>query len=129
MSISDQLSLLPGFVGGRGADVSSVEDAQKILGLLFSADYRSYLLAFGTMLCEGHELTGISSSARVDVVSVTQRARELEPQVPDDLYVIEDAAIDGILIWQDRKGTVWQTLPGRCPERIADSLIDYLKEG
>lgn len=49
------------------------------------------------------------------------------PQVPTDLYVIEDPAIDGIIVWQRADGSIWQTWPGGGPSRIATSLIQYLE--
>lgn len=127
MGIKEQLAALAFFRGGKGVDVSSVDEAQQKLGLSFAEDYREYVLAYGIASCNGHELTGISQSKRLDVVAATRRARELEPRVPDNLYLIEDANIDSILIWQDEQGTVWQTMSGAEPKRIADSLIDYLR--
>lgn len=129
MGFERQLALLPGFCGGCGANAADIGSAEHELCLAFADDYRAYLLAYGTAICEGHELTGISSSPRLDVVAATKRARELEPQVSHDLYIIEDGAIDGILIWQDGEGTVWETSPGARPRRYADSLLAYLEEG
>ena len=52
-------------------------------------------------------------------------ARE-NPFVPDDWYVLENAGIDGIIIWQDKTGRIYQTMPNGQKEYIADSLAEYL---
>ncbi len=60
------------------------------------------------------------------VVDVTIESRELN-SVPNNWYVIEDAHIDGVLIWQDETGAVYQTSPGGKQKKIADSLAEFMK--
>ena len=74
----------------------------------------------------GHELTGICDKKRLDVVRNTREERELNPFVPDDWYVLENAGIDGIIIWQDKTGRIYQTMPNGQKEYIANSLAEYL---
>lgn len=127
MGVKEQLGLLPEFKGGSGSDAADVKAAERALGLSFARDYRDYLLVYGTALCDGHELTGISHSKRLDVVAVTEEMRAHNPQTPANLYVIEVAAIDGIVVWQHAQGVVWQTAPGASPLCIAGSLVEYLR--
>ena len=50
----------------------------------------------------------------------------MNPFVPDDRYVVENAGVDGIIIWQDKMGRIYQTMPNGQKEYIADSLVEYL---
>ena len=43
-------------------------------------------------------------------------------------YVVEEANIDGIVIWQDSDGTVYQTMPNSECKAIANSLMEYISE-
>ena len=57
---------------------------------------------------------------------VTKEEREKMPDVPQSWYVIEQAHIDGIVIWQSGDGDIYQTIPGYNPQKIADSLAEYI---
>ena len=50
----------------------------------------------------------------------------MNPFVPDDWYVVENAGIDGIIIWQDKTGRIYQSMPNGQKEYIANSLAEYL---
>lgn len=66
------------------------------------------------------------SLKRLDVVCNTREERELNSFVPDDWYVVENAGIDGIIIWQDKTGRIYQSMPNGQKEYIANSLAEYL---
>ena len=104
----------------------NINEAQHNLGLKFSIDYYSYIKRFGIASVNAHELTGICKSKRLNVVDVTKANRELFNDIPDDWYVIEEAHIDGIVIWQSTDGKIYQTMPGREPIMIAESLAEYI---
>lgn len=118
-SFSDLLSLSP-------VQEKEILEAETKLSLKFSPEYREYISEFGAIAANGHELTGILKSERLNVASVTIKEWGLNPQVPTNLYVIEDPAIDGIIIWQNTNGEVFQSAPNAAPEIIFDSLVDYL---
>ena len=109
-----------------GASAEQISNAEKALALRFADDFHEYLLAFGIASSDGHEFTGICNSKRLNVVDVTLAEKKIIPDVPQDWYVLEEANIDGIVIWQSSIGEVFQTQPGRKPMKIADSLCDYL---
>lgn len=92
----------------------------------FSDEYREYLQAFGAIMADGIELSGIAKSEHRSVVSLTKKEWELNPKVPHTMYVIENTCVDGIVIWQDTTGVVYQTNPNSAPEKIADSLQDFI---
>ena len=107
----------------------AIEDIKKMeqdLRLEFSEEYKAYVQEFGVATFDGHEFTGICSFPRLNVMNVSQEEWILNPYVPKDWYVIEQANIDGVVIWQRTDGTVFQTVQGGKPVQIAESLADYI---
>ena len=117
----------PDFIGGTGRDGGEIESAEKKLGINFADDYKAYLKEIGLACFDGHELTGLSQDPRLDVVHVTKDQRENNPEARS-LYVIEEANIDGIVIWQDFSGKIYMTTENSKPRLIADSLLDYIQK-
>lgn len=115
-----------GFIYTGGVEEQKIEEAEEALGLVFSSEYRSYLLAFGSASYYGHELTGISSSSRISVVSVTMAEKEFNESVPAGWYAIERTGLDGIVIWQSGNGWIYQTSPNAEPMQIASSFVEYV---
>lgn len=126
MEFISMLKEQDGFIGGNGSPPYEIENAEKILHLRFASDYRTYLLSYGIVAFGGHELTGICKSKRVNVVDVTEDERKSNPAIPSNWYVIEQANIDGIVIWQNDAGEVFQTMPNRKPQKIANSFSEYI---
>ena len=112
---------------GKGSTVDNVAKAEKTLGVRFAADYRRCLLEYGVIAYDGHELTGISDTPRLDVVEATRRQRGYNPGISTDWYTIEEANIDGITIWQDAKGVIFGTVMNGEPIKLADNLPQYLR--
>ena len=44
------------------------------------------------------------------------------------MYVIENLNIEGVVIWQDSKGTIYQSRPNHEPKKINKSLAEYVEE-
>lgn len=78
-------------------------------------------------MADGIELSGIAKSKHRSVVSLTEQERALNPNVSHTMYVIENTCVDGIIIWQDTKGKIYQTKPESKPKKIADSLVEYIE--
>ena len=74
--IIDILKNAPEYIGGNGRTDTEIETAEKQLGIKFSPDYRCYLKDIGLACFDGHELTGICKSARLNVVDVTLLQRQ-----------------------------------------------------
>ncbi|MDR0813713.1 MAG: SMI1/KNR4 family protein [Oscillospiraceae bacterium] len=117
----------PNFRAIIGASNEQINEAENALELQFSDEYHEYLAAFGVASVYGHEFTGICAFPRLNVVNVTSEARALEGNIPADWYVIEQAHIDGIVIWQSSAGEVYQTMPNALPTKLCDSLYEYLE--
>ncbi len=120
------LSRMDGLVFLNGSTNDEIFEAEESLGLSFSDEYTSYLEKYAIASFDGHEFTGIIDSERLNVVSVTKRFRN-KYTIPDDLYVVEDLYIDKIVIWQNAKGEVFETIDGSAPKKIAESLVEYLE--
>ena len=115
------------FVSLDGVDFQNIQDAEQTLGLRFSQEYREYVKEFGAASFQGHELTGICGIPYLNVVDVTIMGKKLMPRIEPSWYVIEEAHIDGIIIWQNELGHVYQTSPSGVPIKIANSLLEYIR--
>lgn len=127
MNIISALREKTGFVSFNGADFQNIQDAEQDLGLRFSQEYKEYVQEFGAASFQGHELTGICGVPYLNVVYVTITERKLMPRIEASWYVIEEAHIDGIVIWQNELGQVYQTSPASLPRKIANSLLEYIR--
>lgn len=114
------------FYAMQGASEEDIRTAEDTLQLKLAPDYRKYVAAFGVASFAGHELTGVCKSKRLNVVAVTQEERAYT-DVPADWYVLEQANIDGIVLWQAANGAVYQTAPNRKAMKICGSLAEYVK--
>lgn len=77
-------------------------------------------------MTDGNELTGVCGSKQLNVVPVTLEERS-NTTVPLDWYVLEQANIDGIVLWQDKSGAVYQTAPHIKPRKLCGSLAEYIE--
>ncbi|MDL2297844.1 SMI1/KNR4 family protein [Synergistaceae bacterium OttesenSCG-928-D05] len=125
-TIVEKIEKLPNMISFTNATADQIKNAEAELNLRFADEYRDYLAAFGAVVADGTELTGIANSEHRKVTAVTKREWELNPQVPHSMYVVENVGIDGIIIWQDASGTIYQSLPKKDPEKIFEDLADYL---
>lgn len=126
-NLIEVLKNAPEYIGGTGRTDAEIESAEKQLGVEFASDYRCYLKEIGLACFEGHELTGICKSTRLNVVDVTTTQRELYSEARS-WYVIEEANIDGIIIWQSSTGAIYKTAPGIKTRKIFDSLTEYIRD-
>lgn len=126
--IVEIINNLPDLLPLKPATDIDIKDAEIQLRVSFNEEYREYLLAFGAIMADGIELTGIAKSAHRNVVNLTKQERELNPKIPNNMYVVENTGVDGIIIWQDTNGGIYQSSPNVEPKIIADSLSDYINK-
>ena len=69
---------------------------------------------------------GISEAEYCNVVYLTKQERDLNPNISNNMYVIENTCIDGVIIWQDTQGFIYLTQYDSEPKKIAESLVDYI---
>ncbi|MCL1948368.1 MAG: SMI1/KNR4 family protein [Turicibacter sp.] len=125
--IIKEIKLLNDFSPAKPVSNEEISKAENLLGLRFSAEYLNYLLAYGQADGSGKEFTGIINSERLNVVPVTKEAWEENPQVPKSLYVLENVGMDGLIIWQNSEGIIYQTSPKTSPKKIANSFVEYIQ--
>lgn len=120
------LKSMPDLYYFQGAETGEIDSAERALNVVFSPDYREYLAEYGIASANGHELTGICPSKRLNVVDVTldQKARH---SVPGSYYVVEDIYVDDIVVWQSADGNIFQSAPGGSPSKICSSLAEYIQ--
>ena len=109
------------------ASEAEITNAEKELNLEFADEYREYLLAFGSVWSDIIAISGISDDEDYEVVALTKKLRGFNPHIPLTFYAIEDVGIDGLVIWQDKTGAVYQSIPNQEPVKIFDHLSDFLK--
>lgn len=124
--IIDEFHKKSNFYSEKGAYIEIIRKAEEVLGLKFADEYIEYLQLYGAVSCGGHELTGFSEDENLDVVKVTLKNLEKNQNVKLPLYVIEEAHIDGIVIWQSESGEVFITKYEESPEKIYESLSEYV---
>lgn len=125
-TIKEVIDNMSGLISLKPATHESISAVENELKLSLSEEYKIYLENYGAILAEGVELTGIAKSEHRNVIQVTIMNWELNKQVPKNMYAIEDTHVDGIVIWQDSTGVIYRTSPNKEPEKIFDSLSDYL---
>ncbi len=124
--IIDVLEAKRRFLSGDGVSDKEIKEAEKRLGVKFNSEYVEYLSKYGVGAYSGHELTGITSSDRVNVVAVTLKYRN-KIEGTEKFYVIEDTGIEEMIIWQAESGEIFRTVPNAKCKKIADSLSEYIQ--
>lgn len=108
------------------ADIHVIQEAEKKLAVKFSADYVAFLQNVGASICFGHEISGLTDSHTLNVIKLTQEQKLRNPNVPSAWYAIEETHMDGIIIWQDQNSFIYQSSPSFTPQKIADSLEQWI---
>ena len=111
----------------NGAKAVAIRRTEQKLGLCFAKEYKDYTQQLGIAVANVHEFTGVVEMPRLSVAQVTVEERKRNPNIPESLYVVERMGIDGIIIWQDQNGCVYMTIRDGQPEKIAQSLAEYLE--
>lgn len=112
----------------KPASMEQIIEAEKELGVSFADDYTKYVEKYGVISARGIELTGITTHERLSVVSVTKKERNMNSNIPANMYVIENIAIDGIIALQDETGKVYTITPNGTPKLSYNSLSEYVEK-
>lgn len=126
MKFSEVIKLIPDYIGFNGRSEEEITQAELALGVSFAEDYRKYLEEIGLACFDGHELTGLTNTSRLNVIDVTKECREQFGNEVSSWYVIEEVGMDGITIWQNSDSAVYATMLNSKTVMIADSLIEYV---
>ena len=126
MKFYEAIKLMPDYIGSNGRSEEEIEQAEMALRVSFAKEYRKYLEEIGLACFDGHELTGLTNTARLNVIDVTKEYRVQLGENVSSWYVIEEVGMDGIIIWQSSDGIVYGTTPNSKAIKIADSLFEYI---
>lgn len=110
----------------EGVSDEEIIKAEEKLGLTFAEEYTTYLKEFGLLSYGVHELTGICKSIRLNVVDATIRERAENKNITDDMYLIEQIGVENMSIWQNSQGEIYEVAYGAIPQKIFDSLEEYI---
>jgi hypothetical protein len=122
----EELSECEDFACANGVGEDRISQAERELGLSFAPEYRVYLKLYGFASVKGLEFTGICASQRLNVVAVTKKLREENAALARDMYVIEDAGLEGVFVLQDEAGRVYELQANGAIKQIAESMIEYI---
>lgn len=125
--IIDVINGLENLLPLKPALIEDVENIEIELALPLAEEYKEYLLKYGAIIADDVELTGVAKSKNRDVVQVTQREWVANNKIKHNLYVVENVGIEGIIIWQDGSGKIYESSPNNGAKQIANSLAEYLE--
>lgn len=126
MNIIDKIKAIPDVLHLSGCKEEQIMLAQKELGLEFPAEYIDYIKEYGVISFYGTEWTGLNVEGYLNVVEATKNEREHNKDFPGNCFVLENLAIEGIMILADTEGAVYSYQSGGKPSLICNSLSDYL---
>ena len=125
--IIDVISGLKNLLPLKPATTEMIENIEIELALPLAEEYKEYLLQYGAIMADDVELTGVAKSKNRDVVQVTKREWASNSKIKHNLYVVENVGIEGIIIWQDGSGKIFESSPNNEAKQIANSLAEYLE--
>lgn len=125
MKIVDAIKKLDKFYHAKACAFKDIRVAQEKLDLVFSDEFMDYVRNYGAISLYATEWTGLNVPDRINVVTTTLKERELDAKFPKNCYVIENLAIEGIVILSDESDTIYEYANGR-KKVIASSLSEYL---
>lgn len=126
-SIIEKIKKIEKLYHAKGCTMKQVKEAQSELEITFPEDYIDIVREYGSISFYGTEWTGLNVGDYLNVVSVTKKEREINGDFPPDCFVLENQAIDGLIVICNEKGEVFSLQYSKL-ERIHDSISDYLDE-
>jgi hypothetical protein len=105
-----------------------IDEAEQELGLVFADEYKELLLGYGSLETKHLLISSTLKNISVNVVTLTQQIRSIYDNLPKDLYVIMDSGVDGIIIFQDSKGKIYETSHDDTIMEAYDSLAHFISD-
>lgn len=112
------------FTGSVSSEL--IVNAENELGISIAPEYKEVLKKYGSLCVKGEEFLGIDCD-NYDLVKATNEARKNDKNFPLDMYVIENTAIDGILIVQNFTCELFSYQPNGKLQNVATCLDEYLQ--
>ena len=112
------------FTGSVSSEL--IVNAENELGISIAPEYKEVSKKYGSLCVKGEEFLGIDCD-NYDLVKATNEARKNDKNFPLDMYVIENTAIDGILIVQNFTSELFSYQPNGKLQNVATCLDEYLQ--
>lgn len=109
-----------------GCKTNQIKAAQKELDLDFPDEFIDYVKEFGAISFYGTEWMGLNVDSHLNVVDVTKNERKLVKGFPKGYFVLENQAIDELLIIVNSEGAVYSYQRGHKPTFICETMTEYL---
>lgn len=126
MNIVEKIKTIPDLCHLSGCKTNQIKTAQKELDLEFPDEFIDYVMEFGVISFYGTEWTGLNVEGYLNVVEATKNERKLSKDFPQGYFVLENQAINGILILVNSKGAVYSYQSGNKPALICKTMEEYL---
>lgn len=110
---------------GKGVSENDIAKAENKLGVSFPLEYKEFLREIGILSFSSHEFMGLGVDGHLNVVTSTLEERKLDTSFPKDCFLVENIGIEGILVLQDSKGSVYSYI-NKKKKKIANSFKDYI---
>lgn len=123
--ITDKIETISKLYHVTGCSVDQINDAQKLLNLKFPEDYTDYVKEYGAISFYRTEWSGLNVTGYLNVVDSTLQERQLNPDFPDDCFVIENLGIDGKIVVENEVAQIYLI---HYDEKVflCDGLAEYL---
>ena len=126
-TIIEKINTIKNLYHAKGCTYKQIKDAQEKLEIIFPDDYIDILREYGAISFHGTEWTGLNVDDYLNVVSVTEKEREMNNSFPSDCFVLENQGIDGLIVICNEAGEVFNLQYSKI-EKIHDSISSYLDE-
>ena len=124
--IVEKIKQIPDMYQKKGCSEDEIKKAEQELGLTFPPEYIAYVHEYGCIDFFATEWTGLNIEGNCNTVTATKFERELNPNFPDNMFVLENVGIDAKIIAVDEKGMVYLVDHDTCT-KICDTLSEYLE--
>lgn len=126
MNIVEKIKQIDKLYYTKGCTTGQLKEAQNELDLVFPEEYIDYVKEYGAISFYGTEWTGLNVDDYLNVVEVTKQERELNSVFPTDCFVLENLAIDGLIVAVDENGNVFSIQHDK-KILLCDSISEYLE--
>ena len=108
--------------------LEDIKAAEQALGLKFAGEYIELLTNFGTLTTDYLDISSTLKDPFYDVTHLTKDVRNRHKGLPNDLYVVYDVHIDGIVILQNASGKVFSIDETGSLMEAYDSLAAFISK-
>jgi len=108
--------------------LEEIKAAEQTLGLKFSDEYIELITIFGTLSTDYLDISSTLKDPFYDVVHLTNEVRNRYSGLPQDLYVIYDVHVDGVVILQNESGKVFAIDESSSLMEAYESLAAFISK-